>query len=456
MPYEGEFAQYKSLRRIAESRRVKELLGSFRVRERSTSGTPLQTVSFADLSPSDWLPDWVLAVDGSHAEVMVQNGYPQAEASYITVASVLLDVDKIQRLDAHRPVDPREFRTTEQPDSIDCALPGCNVILDNVNSARDSLRRSLLNVFENVRMSDDGESLLDTYEVLLDQKPISRVQRCPNDDCPLPHSDRAFTRGTGEYSCACPLARPLYSTDGLRIHEGMNAEGTNGAMFAEVMQVLERIWLVHILRTFEAKDWLPTLQRLAIVLDGPLAVFGHPAWLSQAISSELSRINEQVRAKTNGQDILWLGIEKTGAFVDHFNALDVKADGSSGAIEHQSAILLDDQYIKQHIIFSTSEKPYGQDTYFGRKFFYKTSSGARVVATVPCLTDEHRDTSHAEPDQFPRLRDAVSILDRLVSSRYPNALAPLVAAHAEAAIPLHLGERVLERLAHEWMAEAIW
>ena len=82
-------------------------------------------------------------------------------------------------------------------------------------------------------------------------------------------------------------------------------------------------------------------------------------------------------------------------------------------------------------------------------FFYKTSSGARIVATLPFLTEKHKDLGQAEPFQYPRLTDAVGLLNRLVSSRFPNALAPLVSANAEAAIPLRLGNKVLERLAKE-------
>ena len=37
---------------------------------------------------------------------------------------------------------------------------------------------------------------------------------------------------------------------------------------------------------------------------------------------------------------------------------------------------------------------------------------------------------------------------------YPNALAPIVAANAEAAIPLNLGQKVLEQLAHALIRNA--
>ena len=76
-----------------------------------------------------------------------------------------------------------------------------------------------------------------------------------------------------------------------------------------------------------------------------------------------------------------------------------------------------------------------------------------LVATLPFLSEEHKDLTMADPSQFPRLSDAVGLLDQLVSSRFPNALVPLVSANAEAAIPLRLGNKVLEKLAKELMAE---
>ncbi|MEP7336873.1 MAG: DNA double-strand break repair nuclease NurA [Acidobacteriota bacterium] len=452
MPYEGEFAQYRSLRRIAESEKVKQLLGEYKIRDTTGEAAFPDTISVDELPSSDWKPDWVLAVDGSHHEVPVRNGFPGAEASYLTVASVLLDVDKIRRLDSNRPVDPKVFRTTEQADSIDWAFPGCNVISAGESSAKDSLRKSLLEVLINQQMSADGETLLDTYEALLAYKPTGgQDQKCPYEDCPV--NDGAYRRGSGKYVCGCQDARTLYSTDALRIYEGMNPAGTNGKMFAEIMQVLERVWVVHILRTFEKKRWLPLLQKIAVVVDGPLAIFGHPAWLSQAIVKELSRLNAVAKSATNGQDILMIGIEKTGEFVEHFRQIDLDENGGAGKFQSRRVALLTDSYIKRNIIFSESPKPYGRDTYFGRKFLYKTQSGAQIVAMLPFLEEKHSDISTAEISQFPRLSDAVGLLDSLVSSRYPNALSPLVAANAEAAIPLNLGKKVLEKLAKELISE---
>jgi hypothetical protein len=181
-------------------------------------------------------------------------------------------------------------------------------------------------------------------------------------------------------------------------------------------------------------------------VDGPLAVFGHPAWISAAIQSELQRINAKVRAAT-GSDLLIMGVEKTGEFVEHFEFVDRTPTPGEVFFPPRSYQLLTDTYIKQRVKLSDSDKRYGKDTYFGRKLFYKTASGARLVATIPFLTEEQDTLETDDVSLYPRFADVCSLLDRLVSSRYPNSLVPLVAAHAHAAIPLNLGAKVLEQLA---------
>lgn len=455
MPYEDERSSYEPLRRIAENPRVKELLSNYRVRQRPVQRTaPLPLIDVSTLPHDGWKPSWVLAVDGSFLPVAIRNGYPGAEAAYITVASVMLDAAKLRELDQQRPVEPKIFRSTQESEAIDDLLPGRNVVYENDGSAKASFRRALQNMLAAKHMSEEGESLLDTYEVLLKHKPkpakAQTEQGCPYEDCPV---DGTYRPQNGTFLCMCKEKRALYSSDALRIHERMNPEsGSNDRIYSEVMQVVERIWVVHILRTLEKQKWLTSLKRLAILIDGPLAIFGQPAWISQAISEELKRINQAVK-EANGQDLLLLGIEKGGEFADHFEHIDQNDNGVAGSFPKRTAALLTDDYIKQNIYFSDSTKPYGEGTYFGRKFFYKTHSGARIIATLPYLDDTHADWLKAEVSQFPRLADAAMLLDELISSRYPNSLQPIVAAHAEASIPFNLGKKVLERLARDLTTE---
>ncbi len=456
MPYEGEYAGYAPIRRLAENRRVLDLLSKYEIVPAPLTGSGVGDMSGSTFVTTTtlprregWIPDYVISIDGSLAPVSVDNGYPGAEVAYMTVATVLLDLKKMRELDAERPVDPRLFRSTRTTDPVDAVLPGCNVTFQGETSPASSLRRGVLELFAEQRAFETGETLLDTYHVLLKEKPDAS-QDCPYADACGISPKGAYQRGTGKYTCPCPQALPLYSTDALRFHERFNPIGANGMVFGEIMQVLERLWLVHVLRGMEQRGHLNALTRLAIIIDGPLAVFGQPAWMSRAISVELERLNKRLRDAT-GTDMLIIGVEKTGLFVEHFERFCAAADKGRVpfSISPQTALLLTDGYIKEQVIFSDGLHPYGAATYFGRKLLYRTRSGAKIVATLPFLQSCHRDLTTALPTQYPRLADALNLFDALVSSRYPNALVPIALAHGEAAIPLRHGTRVLERLARE-------
>jgi len=66
-----------------------------------------------------------------------------------------------------------------------------------------------------------------------------------------------------------------------------------------------------------------------------------------------------------------VGIEKSGNFVSHFEELDKREDGAPH-FSPATYFLPTDDYIKKRVIYSDSSKRYGMDTYFGRKFLYKT------------------------------------------------------------------------------------
>jgi hypothetical protein len=448
MSFEGEFASYEPLRRIVDSKKVKELQGRFKIRSKSEDTPEFDELIFSKnaIPANNNEPDLILAIDGSHLVVKAENGYPGAEIGYITIASVLLDLNLIKALEKSDFISPKKFRDTEKASTIESVFPGFNVILDNEDDAKASMRRVLFDELTGNTVFTDGETLLDTYEHLF------RIRREQLGNSKLPRSpiegvDDDMIYGYGEYTC--PISgKPLFSTDALRLHELMNEGGSNGEMFGQIMATLEKLWLIHILRAFEKKGWLATLRRVAFVMDGPLAVFSTSSWLAKAIEIELRRINE-LQKKINGVDLFVIGIEKTGTFYNHFQEIDTTKDGITDKFPRQSVFLLNDKYIKKNIIFSESAKPYGEDTYFGRKFFYKTLSGYKLVAVAACFTEEQKNLNTAYPHQFSRLGDILNLLDKLVSNRYPNSVSPLISAHAEAAIPLNLGKRIFEDMAKQ-------
>jgi hypothetical protein len=448
MGFEGEFASYEPLRRLRASEKVKSLEKRLRIRpsEERIENIENKLTRKSNLVESSLQPDLVLAIDGGLQTVKAENGFPGAEFGYITVASVLLKLKKMNELEKEKFIDPKKFRETENLSTIEGVFPGCNVVFETEKSAKSSMRRALFDEFKSHMFFTECETLLETYEYLFKIKREEyKNEKLPQS--PIENIDELMTYGYGEYTCP-HSNEPLFSTDALRLHELLNPKGSSGEMFGQIMSTLEKLWLVHILRSFEQKEWLSTLRQVAFIMDGPLAVFSTSSWLTKVISYEINRINE-LQKEINKQDLLIIGIEKAGIFFDHFIDIDTTKDGITDKFPKQSALLLDDNYIKRNIIFSESSKPYGQDTYFGRKLFYKTASGQKLVPVIACFNKYQQDITTAYPNQFARLADVMSLLDKLISSRYPDSVSPLVSAHAEAAIPLKLGKRIFEEIARE-------
>ena len=449
MSFEKEFASYEPLRRIIENQRINTRLHELHLKEISPS---VNTISHNNLVPKDSLshngqqPDLVLAIDGSYQAAPVKNGFPCAECGYVTVASVLLDLKMAKELEKNEFIDPKKLRETEKSSSFEAVFPGCNIIVGDEPDAKSSLRKVLYEEMKSCHVFEDGETLLDTYEALLkiklEESPGGRPPKSP-----IEGNDNEMTYGYGIYECP-QTHRPLYSTDALRLHELMNPSSTCGEMYGQIMSAIEKLWLIHILRSFEKNNWLATLRRVAFVIDGPLAVFSTASWLTNAIKKEICRINNKQKL-LNGTDMMIIGLEKTGTFFNHFISIDTDSNGVAGKFPIQNAFLLTDEYIKKNIIYSDSPKPFGQDTYFGRKFFYKAKSGQLLVPVDVCYTDYQFNLNTARPNQYSRLADVMELLDHMASSRYPNSVTPLISAHAEAAIPLNLGRRLFESIAND-------
>ncbi|HTU80521.1 MAG TPA: hypothetical protein VMF61_00235 [Candidatus Acidoferrales bacterium] len=412
------------------------------------------------VQPSEWLPHNVVAIDGSWATHEVRNGFPGAEISVNTVVSVLLRVNEMVTQDRiRRPMDPTVYRKLTPSDPMVTMFPGHNVMVKGTDNARLAFREKVFSTLGSKGMLISFETLLQTYEAIL-QKRISeqgptgaRDIKCPwGPDCAEAGQAQqtAFVMSAGEYECACPGKKRLYSTDALRLQESFNDNGPSGRMFGEAQQVLEHLWLLNVIKTFVGHRTMDALAEMAFIMDGTLKIDGTPSWLAAWIGKELREINDSLIAQ-GGPGLCIVGVEKTGNFVEHFKRLDTTARGRGDALPNGYLLLLTSQYIRENI--APGDRPYYDNTYYGRKFFYKTKTGSLICATVPFLSNDARDVTRepADPSQFPRLADVLNLLDKLVSDRYEDSLIPIIAAHSEAAIPLQQGKRVLEALLKEYM-----
>lgn len=437
---------YEPLRRLLSDSKINELITQIRVNsDIEDVNWDEKTIKLSELEASLWQPKLLIAIDGDYSKSIIQNGFPGAEIGYITVSTVVILLDKVRELEKEQFIDPKKFRETEQPTSIDSLFVGCNVILQGEVSAKSSMRKILFDELKKFRVFNNSETLLDTYEYLLKERSANgRASKCPHDNC-----EEDYEFNIGEYHCKSCNGK-LYSTDALRLHELLNSSGTSGEMYGQIKETFKKLQLIHLLRSFEQEPkYFSLLRDIAFFVEGTLAVFSTASWLAKPIRSELERLNSRVNDEF-GSSLIVLGIERSGSFVNHFSTIDTMKNGSSHNFPNQSAFLLTNEYIKKNIVFNDSAKYiYLEDTSFSRKFFYKTKAGHRVVASIATYNEFQSNIETAFIAQFPRLIDVLQLLDKLVSNRYENSVTPLASAHSEAAIPLNLGKSIFDKIARE-------
>lgn len=441
MPFDREFAIGESLLSLDTSPAFQEIKGRLRVRPAPTEeGGPV----FRREPRRRWRHDRVIAVDGSSVPVAVRNGFPVADSSLVKVAVVRLDLSKLGRLPVDAIPSPQVFYEMERVHALDLFLPGANVDRNDVpgDSPRTYFREAAFDAF-GARLTPGHETLLETVRAIVRGR--HAPQRPPG--CPVDGCDQALHPGTGRYACRCFKAEALYETDAFRFAERFSDVSSNGEAHGEVRHTLEVVCLLNILRYF-AKDRaaLAYLRDAVFILDGPLALFGHPAWLTPYVREELGRLSALCRQE--GFDLALFGFEKSGVFVEHFDQLDMCPErGPRGRYPNGTVFAPDAAYINRNIALRpASAKPHGEDTYFGRKLFYKTASGGHAVVTTAMVNQASCDFHRCDEECFPRLGDMLDVLDHLATYLHRDGFMPLVRAHAHAAIPLRRGTDIIRSL----------
>ena len=439
MPYLNEFATDESLPGLTTSRSVLEFQGVINVKDANEQHTP----------PAAVVPNRgcdritrVIAIDGSVVPTTVRNGYPGAEAALMRIAAVVLDLQAIKNPDPKWIPRPSIIREMEQCDALDAVLPGCNVTERDYpnDSPTRFFRRTVYQTLQG-SIEKGHESLLDTFTVITSKRRPQEIT-CPLEDC-----EKTVTPPSCATPCPCPDREIIYPTDALRLHERFNEDGANGQVYTLFQQVTEQLTLVNILRYCEQADNPAFIRDTAFILDGPLAVFGMPAWLHTWVRDEIARIHRKYTGE-GYPGVLLTGIEKTGQFLEHLGQLDWSdRDGPRQVLPNATALAPTMEYINRHIFHRPlSANEFGRQTYYGRKILYKNRNGQHSALTTPIVNESGADQNCVSLEAFPRLGEILDIMDELSTYLYEDGFAPLVRAHAHAAIPLKAGAEILHQM----------
>jgi hypothetical protein len=396
-------------------------------------------LALADL-PAPERPDttYVLAFDGSIQEVAAREEYPSVRVDYLQLAGVAVVLSKFFSAWDGPFVDPKKQAAAVSSQIVNAVLPGSNVSSPGSSSV-DTWRQEVHELFRTRGVSDFGETvtLLDALDRLFGSVGNVEVGYCPAEGC----VQRRFSvRLEGEPCPGC--GTQVWPTDVLRTHEEFDPDGSNLTPLGRLMSVCERLLMtIYVDGLLTAAP--ESLARGLFVTDGPLALFGTVAPMKRRLVTWLGSVTSRL-ASLGLQPPLVVGIEKSGAFVDHAAAL--RQWIPTGHVLH-----MDEQYIRTRVAKrAPGADPYGKDEFYGRRFVYKTSTERLLVVTVPRSTGQpYAEAGCEDLAGYPTLKSTLQVLDAIQTRLYADAVIPVALAHSAAALPLGTGTRVLQDLAKQ-------
>ncbi len=222
-------------------------------------------------------------------------------------------------------------------------------------------------------------------------------------------------------------------------------EGSNRSSLTRMMLVAERLTTLGYMQLlFEDEHNFEVLARTIFITDGPLALHGTVAPLKRRFQNYIAEFGRQCASSGAPAAPLVVGVEKTGAFVEHAHLI-------SHLIAPGQVMFLTTEYINR-ITGRPANNPYGSDEFYGRRFVYRTKSGSIVVFSIPPKPGVESPYGIPEGEawsSYPTLRPVCEVLDHVQTRLYENAVIPVALAHSAASLPLGVGQSVLRALVQQ-------
>jgi hypothetical protein len=358
----------------------------------------------------------VIAIDGGMTETFVRSEFPSASIGFITMGPLLLRLEDLSELDQMPFIGPDDMARLRSIQRYSLAFPTKLVRYRQSPTFSEGFRRRV----HEFLAQGDGH-LLAALAWLIHRGWRNRnaqetwvIPRCPNQMCT--RQDITFVPGGPDTQTCTACGGPIFLSDSLRLYERVDEEQGASPVLSYLLTALEQVILVHLIRTvLKMKPGL--LREVLFVKDGPLAFFGVTAPLYKPMRELMIHLGEL--GGQEGPLINVIGVQKSGAFVDHALAVGDRLHA------HQ-ALLPDNNYIYRYVVpGDPATQSFGRNTYYGSTVIFKGAANDLYVGSVP--TGDYRAA--------PRIADLFNAGDvlrttcRLRCSMYENALVPIALAN---------------------------
>jgi hypothetical protein len=433
-PFEG--ASKASHQFIINDAEVKQLIEQLYIMPRapaSSLATSLCSITAPETNPVDH----IIAVDGGYAEAVIEKDFPSRLVHFLQFGALWFRREDLLEVEESRFIAPEDMSRLRNIERLKIAIPTRNVRLKDASTVRESVLRIVAGFFAKNRLGESF-SLMDTLAWFIFRRYKGASQTADDRSWNLatnPHAAGSVvlteSAMAGDYSWICPVTgKGIYLTDIFRLHEAIEDETGATGILGYLLNAIEQLIIVHLLRSF-LKIQPSLLKHILFIKDGPCGFFGQTANLYKPMRDLVGWLQANA-------DLLLVGLEKSGAFVEH-------AQEIQGAINPGQAFIIPNDYIYRYIIpgDANPNRPYGSTTNYCHKVIFKTVRGQMHVVSIPVAQLKAAPTVA----DLPNLQVLLSNVEDLRCDMYDSALFPVALVNKLVSLSSHPSQVILQKFA---------
>jgi len=380
---------------------------------------------------------FLIAVDGGYTTVEVKKSFPSSQIAFFQFGALLFETKDLDELSEKDFIFPEDMQKLHNLTRFKLAIPLKNMLSAQQQTLSQSIRKTIYDFFMEPRESTSFMETLSWFifqdykndsnnEYLLASNPNLEVGTgnvlLKKDDM---SNEYTFTSDSGT----------LYLTDIFRLHEVIDDIQGAGGILGYVTRLIEQLILVHSIRLIHKKQ-PSSLNEFLFIADGPLSFSGQTANMNKPMRELCNYLKQE-------HNLYMVGIEKSGAFVDHAREICSFKDNKY-ALGKGKYILLDNRYIYSYIVPGDPNGPaYASTSYYSGKVIYHSGDGQIIVLTIP-VSDKNVVMNPSVSD-YHNVSEVLINIKKLRCDMYDDSIVPIALANKLVSLANHPSKILLEK-----------
>jgi hypothetical protein len=378
--------------------------------------------TWQDLTSTGEVLSLIFGVDGS-VQTIESETLPNKRVAFVKTALLRLDQFALSKIDRKIP-HPMALRDVLS----DSALYHATVFPLRHVSIPDMCTYHAIRkiIFDSIKDDSLDKEIMETFKWIVYEKWDGTEKKVEFFECPHCHLKEATLPYDSEVDNCPNCGEEIFLTDMLGFHQVMAMDTAPDEVARDYMTIHETLLLFTGVKYFwENKPDL--LSKCLFVKDGPLSIRAQYSKLVAPIRRFLAFAREK------GIQIHIMGQEKTGRFHEHLELIGKDAPDNS-------IFIPSDLYIKQEIQHRPETgAPYGKDTNYGAKLFFKMNSYYQIVLNIP-IGEFNPDPLY---DNLIGANNIFATIPTITSMKYESGLLPIELAHGVASLSTYPSARIL-------------